>query len=191
MGKQIYQLKININDSKPSIWRRILVYSDTLMPDLHRIIQTTMGWDNYHLHQFVHGNKFYAPPSEDETDEFDAVDYQKVKLSSLLKKEKDKMEYEYDFNDGWEHIIELEKITDIDTNKRYPICIEGEQKCPPEDCGGIWGYMEMLDILKDKTHEGYEQCLEWVGDDFDASELNIKTINEKLASKDYGCVDMW
>ena len=191
MGKQIYQLKISINDSKPSIWRRVLVYSDTLLPDLHRIVQTTMGWDNYHLHQFVHCNKFYAPPSEDEADEFDAVDYSKIKLSSVIKKENDRMEYEYDFGDGWEHIVLLEKILEVDAAIHYPICLEGEQKCPPEDCGGIWGYMEMLDILKDKNHEGYEQCIEWVGDDFDATDFDAAAINEKLSSKDYGCVDMW
>jgi hypothetical protein len=135
-----------------------------------------MGWENSHLHQFIKNKEFYCDFSED--DDFDVIDYRKIKLSAMLKKEKDTFMYEYDFGDSWTHNILLEKILPVDSNTKYPVCIAGKMNCPPEDCGGVWGYSDLLEILKDPKHEEYESYIEWLGDDFDPNEFDLEEINK-------------
>lgn len=171
----IYQIKISLLGSKPKIWRRLLVPSTILLPDFHTAIQIAMGWNNDHLHQFIDGNQFYGV--KDVNDEFSINDYKKTKLSLLLKNEKDKFKYEYDFGDSWIHDILLEKILPANNNLKQVVCLDGKMNCPPEDSGGIWGYGEMLEILKQPTHKEYESNLEWLGEDFDPEYFNIDTVN--------------
>ncbi|MCF6366013.1 MAG: plasmid pRiA4b ORF-3 family protein [Bacteroidales bacterium] len=181
MTKKTSQIKISLRGSKPVIWRRILIPSDLLLSDLHIIIQITMGWTNSHLHQFIKDRTFYAEKTDDDLwDEMDNVDYALIKISDLLKKEKDKIIYEYDFGDSWEHDIILEKTENSVSEKNIPICLAGRNNCPPEDCGGIWGYSNMLEILKDPDHEEYEEYIEWLGEEFDPKYFNKKEINEML-----------
>jgi len=188
MPREIYQLKIAIKDFTPKISRRIQVDSDTLLSDLHKIIQTSMGWTNSHLHQFIKNKRRYSLPSED--DESGAIDSQGIKLSALLKKQKDRMVYEYDFGDDWIHDIVLEEILPVDPAMKYPICIDGEMHCPPEDCGGTWGYADMLKILEDETHEEYESYITWLGGSFDPHKFDLKAVNKMLKQKQYGCVEI-
>ena len=188
MNREIYQIQIALKGFSPKIWRRVQVYSDTLLPDLHKIIQTTMGWTNSHLHQFIKDRQFYSAPSPD--DEMNSVDYRKIKISDMLKTEKDKIMYEYDFGDSWEHEIILEKILPIDSKIKYPVCLAGKMNCPPEDCGGVWGYADILEILKDKNHQEYESYIEWLGGGFDPKEFDPEIINEGLMEEDYGCIEI-
>ena len=174
----MYQIQISLKGSTPKIWRRLQLKSDTFLPKLHHIIQITMGWTNSHLHQFIKNKEFYGDSSLN--DDFDVVDYRKIKLSAMLMKEKDKFTYEYDFGDSWEHTILLEKILPVDSNTKYPVCIAGEMNCPPEDCGGVWGYAELLKILGDPKHEEYEEYKEWLGDDFNPNEFDLEEINAML-----------
>lgn len=194
MTTKIYQLKITLSGSKPPIWRRVLVSSDLLLSDFHKIIQSTMGWTNSHLHQFVKGNSYYAErsPDDDFWDEMSNIDYvkKKIKISYFLKKEKDTFIYEYDFGDSWSHKIILEKTLPIDKKKKYPICVTGKMTCPPEDCGGVWGYSNMLDILKQPKHEEYEDYIAWLGDDFDSKFFDKNEVNELLQSRNYGCITL-
>ena len=125
----------------------------------------------------------FGDPSLDE--DFDTVDYRKIKLSAMLKKEKDTMKYEYDFGDSWEHTILLEKILPVDSKIKYPVCIAGEMNCPPEDCGGAWGYADLLEILKDPKHEEYENIIEWLGDDFDPKEFDLEEVNKIFMEYDF------
>jgi len=185
MEAGIFQIKISLKNSKPNIWRRILVDRKTLLSDLHKIIQTTMGWENCHLHQFVKNNEFYSEPSED--DMMDSIDYRKLKIEDLLMDEKQKIVYEYDFGDGWEHDILLEKIIEKDPKLEYPICIKGKMCCPPEDCGGVWGYVGLLEVIKNPKHPEYEDMMEWLGDDFDPDVFDIDLVNELLLTEGYGC----
>ncbi len=193
MINKIYQIQIALKNSKPKIWRRVLIPSDLLLSDLHKITQTTMGWANSHLHQFIKDRTFYSVkhPGDDMWG-MDNVDYKKKKtrISDLLKVEKDKMTYEYDFGDNWEHDIILEKILPIDEKTTYPICLTGKMNCPPDDCGGVWGYADMLEILKQPTHEEYENYVEWLGDDFDPIFFDIDEVNELLREKDFGCIEL-
>lgn len=191
----IYQVKITLERSKPAIWRRLLIPSGLLLGDFHKIIQTAMGWENAHLHQFIKDGMFYSLkyPGDDFWEDEINVDYKKKKLrvSDMLKAEKDTVQYEYDFGDGWLHNILLEKILPEDKNVSYPVCTGGKMNCPPEDCGGIWGYYDMLEILKDPGHEEHEGYLEWLGGDFDPEEFDLDKVNEFLKSEDYGCLEFY
>jgi len=190
MANKIYQIQVALKECKPKIWRRLLIPSNLLLSDLHKIIQTAMGWTNTHLHQFIKNRTYYTVKMEgdDMWDEMDNVDYKKMKISDLLTKEKERISYEYDFGDGWQHEVILEKMLPVDDTIKYPICLKGKMNCPPEDCGGVWGYENMLEILKQPKHEEYEELVEWLGgDDFDPEHFDKEEVNELLREKDYGC----
>jgi hypothetical protein len=186
MAKQIYQIQIVLTDIEPKIWRRLLVNSDTSLVDLHRIIQTAMGWTNSHLHRFNDGVTDYSPK---EFEVEDSKDSRKVKLKTILNIEKSKLLYEYDFGDGWNHDIILEKIIKEEDKEQIPRCLKGEGNCPPEDCGGTWGYEDLLKTISDSHHEDYESMMEWLGGEFDPNFFDQDQINQQLKQKDYGC--MW
>lgn len=185
MPKKIYQIQIALKEAKPKIWRRVLVDSDILLVDFHRIIQTTMGWKNSHLHVFSDGIQEYAPK------EFEieyTIDSRTISLDKILKAEKSKIKYEYDFGDSWEHTITLEKILPPDSQIQIPKCIAGKRNCPPENCGGAWRYSDIIDILKQPKHEEYKSYIEWLGDDFDPEYFNKDEKNSLLMKKDFGCI---
>jgi hypothetical protein len=186
--KEIYQLKVTLLDSDPAIWRQVLVASDELLQDVHKIIQTTMGWTNSHLHQFVSNDKFYCQPSEDDYPNKDQIDYNGVTLGDLLSTIGHTMLYEYDFGDGWEHEIKLENKLPEDGKMKYPRCIAGERNCPPEDCGGTGGLEKVLEALKNPEDEESKATLKWIGHDYDPSFFDLNEINEMLETKDYGCI---
>jgi hypothetical protein len=175
MTKEIYQLQIVLNNSNPKIWRRILVYPDTLLVDLHRIIQTVMGWTNSHLHLFSDNKNVYSPI---EFEVEGAKNSRLIRLSRILKKENEKILYEYDFGDGWEHDIILEKILMDDNIKQIPKCVEGERNCPPEDCGGIGGYENLLETISNPKNEEYEEIINWLGAKYDPDYFNRDKINK-------------
>ena len=178
-AKSIYQIKISLIGVKPPIWRTVLVYSDIGLGAFHDVIQVAMGWTNSHLHQFIANQGFYGIPDDDF--ELEMEDETKYKLSQLLKKEKDTITYEYDFGDSWEHKILLEKILPFDTKIALPVCIKGKRACPPEDCGGIWGYEELLKTISDLKHPDREDMLEWLGGEFYSEEFDLEEINKNLA----------
>lgn len=192
MTKKVYQIQVALKGFKPKIWRRLLIPSDLLLSDFHKIIQTSIGWTNSHLHQFIKNRTFYTKrmPDDDLWNEMNNVDYKKIKISDLLKKEKEKIVYEYDFGDSWEHDVILEKILPLDDKINYPVCLKGKMNCPPEDCGGIYGYSEMLEILKQPDHEEYESYIEWLGGEFDPEYFDKDKVNELLRKKNYGCFEL-
>lgn len=175
--KQIYQIKITLSGVKPPIWRRIEVLSDITLGKLHQIFQTAMGWENYHLHQFIIKNVFYGQSDPNYAPEMQNENL--TQLSQVINKEKTKFAYEYDFGDGWLHDILLEKILPIEKGKHYPICIKGKRACPPEDVGGSWGYADFLEAINDDGHSEHNDMLEWAGD-FDSERFDIEEINDNL-----------
>jgi hypothetical protein len=168
--KALYQFKITLRDSDPPIWRRIQV-QDCTLDELHEHIQTAMGWTNSHLHQFHIKGERYGDPEllNDGFEDFACIDSTKTILSDILPKtgKRFSFAYEYDFGDGWQHEIVFEGCPKVDPKAKYPVCLEGERACPPEDCGGIWGYAEFLEAIGDKKHERHEELLEWIGGRFD------------------------
>jgi hypothetical protein len=179
MTKTIYQIQIALKGFKPKIWRRILIPSNMLLSEFHYVIQGVMGWENAHLHQFIKDRIFYSEPLED-LDDLDTEDYTGIRVSDLLESEKDSLIYEYDFGDGWEHLIVLEKILPETSGTLLPVCLSGKMNCPPEDCGGVWGYAEMLEILKQPDHEEYESYIDWLGEEFDPEYFDKDEVNRLL-----------
>lgn len=183
---KILQLKITLKSSKPQIWRRFLVEDSITFHRLHEIIQRVMGWENYHLYEFlVNELKILKPPEEygGEPLEHGEMSSKKVRLS-LLKAERLKFNYLYDFGDGWKHTITLEKIIEPDGSQKCPVCVDGERSCPPEDCGGIWGYEEFLKAIRNPNHKTHKQMLKWIGGKFDPEDFDIEEINEELSQND-------
>jgi hypothetical protein len=181
--KNIYQFKIVLKDSDPKIWRRIQVPENYSFYKLHCAIQDAMGWEDYHMHMFemkdpMTGLKLrIETPFEDDfggmfASRSNPIDEAKAKISQYFTLTNKKASYEYDFGDGWEHEITLEKILPVEENIKYPKCIAGERACPPEDCGGVWGYEELLEIRNDPKHEYYEERMEWLGEEFDPEKFD-------------------
>ena len=174
----IYQIKISLIGAKPPIWRTILVPGNIGLAAFHDVIQLTMGWTDSHLHQFIANQVFYGTPDDDF--ELEMEDETQYKLSQLLTKEKESLVYEYDFGDSWEHKILLEKILSYDPKIALPVCLKGKRACPPEDCGGIWGYEELLQTISNPKHPDHDEMLEWLGGEFDPEEFDLEEINEDL-----------
>ncbi len=175
----IYQLKISLREIKPPIWRTVQVLSSTTLQKLHLIIQESMGWYNSHLHNFLIDGIEYGEPAPEY--DFEVTDETKVKLSKVVRGEKTKFSYIYDFGDGWDHTILVEKILPCDPKVSYPICIKGKRACPPEDCGGPWGYVEFLEAIQNPSHPEHEEMLEWIEGDFESEEFNLDEVNQRLA----------
>jgi hypothetical protein len=165
--KNIIQLKITLKGSKPPIWRRFQVHKTTTITGLHEVIQDVMGWENDHLFGFViNGIPFDERSSKT--------------IGSQLKEVGQKFEYTYDFGDDWEHTILVEKIMEKTPDAKYPICLDGKGNCPPEDCGGIWGFYELMNTVKDKKHPEHEEMLEWLGEDYDPDFFDKDEVNRRL-----------
>ena len=178
----IYQLKVSLKGAKPPIWRRVLVPSDMDLGRLHRVIQAAMGWMDCHLHQFIAGHTAFGV-ADDNAPEWDMEieDERKWRLEQLLPREKDKLRYEYDFGDGWDHVVTLEKVLPGDPEQALPRCVAGRRACPPEDCGGIWGSANLLEILADPKHEEHDEMLEWLGGEHDPAWFDLEETNRMLA----------
>ena len=178
LGTQIYQLKLEMLEVEPLIWRRLLVPGSITLAQLHEVIQTAMGWTNSHLHEFVVGEHSYSDP-EFEIDE--AKSEYRYRLARLAPRVRNTIAYLYDFGDGWEHQIRVERI--IEDDKRYPgrpFCLGGARNCPPEDCGGPWGYQSFLKAIGDKKHKDHKELLEWVGGSFDPEHFDLEEVNNLL-----------
>lgn len=174
----VYQIKVTLKGSKPPIWRRFQVTGDTSLVQLHRILQRVMGWEDYHLHQFIVDGTLYG--DEEMMQDLDAADEKAATLDRIVRREKFKFIYEYDFGDGWDHELLIEKILPLEEGKAYPVCLTGKRACPPEDCGGIWGYSELLEAVQDADHPEHDEMLEWAGEEFDPAAFDLKEVNAEL-----------
>ena len=179
----LYQFKITLLESAPPIWRRIQVHDCTL-DEFHEHIQTAMGWTNSHLHQFeIEGERFGDPELlDDGFQDFECVDSTVTMVSDILPESGKRFafKYEYDFGDCWEHEILFEGCPPAEKRKKYPLCLEGERACPPEDCGGVWGYQDFLAAIADPKHEEHESFLEWCGGSFSPDEFDVKAATREM-----------
>jgi len=179
----LFQFKITLLGAKSSIWRRIQV-KDCTLDKLHQHIQTAMGWTNSHLHQFDIDGKRYGDPEllNDGFEDFECVDSTETNLGEILPQTKKRFAFmhEYDFGDGWEHEVLFEGSPTVDPKAKYPLCLEGERACPPEDCGGVWGYCDFLEAIKNKNHEQHEEMLEWNGGRFDSETFDPKQVTKEM-----------
>src|SRR5579862_6580908 len=180
---QPYQLKVSLLGSRPPIWRRLLVPSDLTLGDLHTILQTAMGWLDSHLHEFRIGGQTYGRPDREDSfvDRPQPSDERKVRLDGAIRMVGADLIYAYDFGDDWEHEVVLEKILPPVSGRRYPACLGGERHCPPEDCGGVPGYEELLRVIRDRHHPDHADTRRWLGGDFDPEQFSVDEVNRSLA----------
>jgi len=177
-GTRIFQLKIQLLGVRPPVWRRLLVPGEISLAELHDVIQTAMGWTDSHLHMFEVGDGRYGVPNPDWGMD-DVKDESRAKLFRLVK-EGERLRYTYDFGDGWEHEVTVEKVSEPAPGTQYPTCTAGRRVCPPEDVGGPWGYENFLAALADDRHEDHQHFTEWIGGGFDPAAFDIGEVNAAL-----------
>jgi len=176
---RVYQLRISLVESEPEIWRRTLVPGKMSLGALHDVIQGVMGWDGGHLHQFIlnRDTRFSEPTFGLE----DTENEHKARLCDIAPRAGKAFGYEYDFGDSWLHRIKVEKIVDREEKTPpLPVCVDGANACPPEDCGGLWGYYNMLEAIDDPANESHEEMLEWLGGGFDPTAFDPAQVNKRL-----------
>jgi hypothetical protein len=177
---EAFELKITLSDLRPPIWRRVVVPASLRLDQLHQVIQAVMGWEDYHMHVFETSHGRYGRPDR----ELGHRDSRKVTLSQVLRKPGDRIRYTYDFGDNWEHDIVLEKTA---PTVARPTCVTGRRACPPEDCGGVWGYAELLEAIADPAHEQHQELTEWLADvhgmpDFDPAAFDVAAADQRLSA---------
>jgi hypothetical protein len=172
------QLYVELDGVTPTIWRRILVPTSVRMSRLHDMIQATMGWTNSHLHAFTVGEKRYGMCFDDYSE--DEIDEQAVTVLQALRGHQ-QFTYEYDFGDGWEHIVTIEAEFRSRHALKFALCLAGENACPPEDSGGPGGFEYFLEALADPTHDEHENYVRWNdGNTFDRTSFNLIDVNAGL-----------
>lgn len=177
----ILQVRVDLSGAKPPIWRRLQVPADITLAALHEVLQTAFGWDDYHMHVFEtpYGAFGQADP------ELGHRADRNVTLEQVARESGTKITYTYDFGDSWEHLIAVEKTLEPEPSAAYPRCVAGRRAAPPEDCGGAYGYMELVEILADPAHPEHQDRLEWLGLDdaraFDPAAFDLEQINSALA----------
>ncbi len=161
---RVYAIKVTLLGIRPPIWRRFLVESDITLGQLHSTLQIVMGWTNSHLHKFMVQKRNQAD---------------RARLGDLIRLPGSKLLYEYDFGDGWQHELLLEEILNGDESF-HRTCVAGARCCPPEDCGGPYGFRELLDALNDTSHPEHDFLCDWLEDDFDAEHFSTEEVNRRL-----------
>jgi yecA family protein len=173
----IYQLKVELQGAKPPIWRRIQVPGHTTLSRLHDILQICMGWDNQHLHQFLINRTCYCLPEEDDSFRTSRPKNEaKYTLQDLEGEISPRFQYIYDYGDDWLHQIIFEKTLPPQEGESSPVLVTGRRACPPEDCGGIHGYMRLLEILANPEDEEYQEIIDWLGMDFEPARFGKEDI---------------
>lgn len=160
--RQVFQLRITLDGVIPEVWRRVLVPGGFTLDRVHRVIQYAMGWQDRHMHSFEIGGEQYGRPDPDPDSELELVDELDTRLDAVVKVG-DVMRYTYDFGDWWEHRVDVEAVWPADPDERYPVCVEGERACPPEDVGGASGYRRLVEAMSDPDHSEHDEMRAWLG----------------------------
>jgi hypothetical protein len=178
----VYQLKVSLRGAKPPIWRRLLVPADISLARLHATILAAFGWHGGHMHVFETAYGDFGGADRELGHRADVA----VTLEQVAPQVKDKIRYTYDFGDDWVHDIVVEKVLDPDPSTAYPRCTGGKRAAPPDDCGGIWGYEELVEVLADPAHPQHEERLQWLGlaeaSQFTPDAFDVETVNCRLGA---------
>ncbi|WP_218125655.1 plasmid pRiA4b ORF-3 family protein [Sinosporangium album] len=177
----VHRIKVTLAGSRPPIWRRVEVPSAITLRGLHDVLQAAFGWEDYHLWAFESPLARYGIADP----ELEIADAAAKRLDQVALAQHDRLGYTYDFGDNWEHTIVVEAVTPAEPGIAYPRCLTGRRACPPEDCGGIWGYNYLLEILADPKHEEHGDRLAWLGlgsaDQFDPATFDLTRTNTALS----------
>ena len=178
---RVFQLKITLDEIEPEIWRRIVVPSSLTLAELHAVIQGAMGWQDCHLHMYeIDGRRYEIPESDGLSTVDESLDERAHKLEDLLAEGMEFI-YIYDFGDDWCHRIGVEELREADHRETRSKCTAGDRACPPEDCGGPYGYPELLDALADPSHPDHAHIKEWAGE-FEAEAFSSTQANALIAA---------
>lgn len=187
-----FQFRISLDNTSPEIWRRIQVSSEMDLMEFHLAIQLSMGWTNSHLYEFTIDGKNYQTPYEEvivfEENKF--IDSGSVTLKELLQQPGQQFSYLYDFGDSWQHTVVFEKFEPLTKRMDDPVCMDGENCCPPEDCGGLRGFYEMLTDLKSGDKKKINEYTKWLGKKFDPGFFDKDAVNKEL-TKINDWLEMW
>lgn len=176
-GQGVFQLRITLDDVVPTVWRRLLVPATVRLVKLHDIFQAAMGWTNSHLHSFTIGGELYGMHFDDYPEH--EIDEKEVTVLRAIGEHR-RFSYEYDFGDSWEHEVVVEDFVRTPRGLKHAVCLDGQNACPPEDCGGVGGYAELLEVLADPEHEEHDHLMGWVGGAFDATFFDLAGVNVAL-----------
>ena len=175
----IVKLKVTLRGIRPPVWRRLLLPSAMTLRDLHDAIQTSMGWEDAHLHDFeIAGERFGDPTTTD-----DVINEARMALDQICRAGFVRFKYTYDFGDNWEHLIVVEDTVARVEGQRYPACVAGKRACPPEDSGGPYGYANLLAIRSDPSHPGHQEASQWFGEDFNPDEFSVLEADASVAAR--------
>ena len=173
----LYEIRVQLRDIEPPIWRILRVPSRTSLLKLHKILQRAMGWTNSHLQLFQIDGKPYG---EGEFNwGFDIQDYRGMMLDKIFTAGRTSLLYEYDLGDSWRHDITLLGTVEGEAGEKIA-CISGVRACPPEDCGGVTGYYYLLEALADPEHDEHDMLMEWVGGKFDPEAFGVEAVDQAL-----------
>lgn len=179
--QHIYQLHVALLDISPQIWRRLWIPGNLKLSKLDRVIQEALGWTNSHLHEFtIEGVRYGITGLSDFGDEEDLKDDKKFTVSQVLVNSVKEFEYAYDFGDNWRHRVLVEGIMDATPYNDWPLCLAGENACPPEDVGGTPGYEEFLESMADPEHEEHFDNWQWNGGPFDPKGFDVNSANARI-----------
>jgi hypothetical protein len=175
---KVYEFTITLMETAPVVWRKILAHNFIELNELHILIQMSMGWENSHLFSFeINGKSYSDAESAAELDNI--IDAEGVELREVLGDTK-KFTYTYDFGDDWLHQIEITNVLEDDSRMNYPVCIGGENACPPEDCGGTHGFERLKSILTGKDGREKDEMLTWVGGFYNPHTFDPNFVNKNF-----------
>jgi hypothetical protein len=172
-ARTVHRLKVTLRQIRPPVWRRIEVPSNMKLSELAAVLEAAMGWLGGHLHAFEADGVVYEIPDDESFGFRSSVDEHKARLGDVLPAVKLTMRWDYDFGDGWEHDVVVEAIEPQRSDVTYPVCLAGKRACPPDDCGGLWGYGNLLAAHSDPTHGEHVELTEWTPPGFDPEAFDI------------------
>lgn len=176
----MHVLRVSLRDVEPEVWRRLVVRSETPLPKLAGLLERVMGWGGYHLHMFDVGGILFGVPDED-------ADYlineKAATVKHVLPQPGSSLRWDYDFGDGWEHDVVTESMESPVNGTRYPVCLGGERACPPEDCGGVPGYEDLLRVLGDPSDPEHEHTVSWAPAGFDPAVFDLVAANRSMRGR--------
>jgi hypothetical protein len=180
--RRIYQIHVALDDVRPVIWRRLWVADTLTLAQLDLIVQAAMGWTNSHLHEFEIEGQRYGIPDDQWPGDNPLIDDQRSHLGTVLGDGVTGFAYVYDFGDNWRHTVTIERCLAPDEFNTWPICLAGQNACPPEDVGGVGGYLEFLKVIRDPLHQEHIVMWRWYGGPFDPGGFDVNAANAALGA---------
>ena len=176
----IARLTVTLDDVRPAVRRRLEVPLTIRLDRLHLVLQAALGWTDSHLYEFKAGGIGWGLPDPDFGD--GPLDARKARLVDVLEDTGVRtVKYLYDFGDGWEHTVKVERVAKAVPGVTYPLLVDASGRCPPEDVGGTWGYDDFLDAIADPAHERHAEMREWAGEGFDPKTADVERLAGDVA----------